>query len=154
MPARVAIVAVGRLDVELRPAFEHYLRLLSRRVDVRLREVKEVSLRGRSPEEVKRAEGERLLGAVEGAGLVVALDEHGRRYDSVEFSRQLATWMRSETPTFVLGGAAGLSRPVLDRAGAVVSLSGLTLAHQLARIVLMEQLFRALKIEAGETYHH
>jgi 23S rRNA (pseudouridine1915-N3)-methyltransferase len=154
MPARVGIVAVGRLDLELRPAFEHYRRLLSRRVDVHLREVKEVSLRGRSPEEVKRVEGERLLGAVGAVGLVVALDEHGRRYDSVEFSRQLAAWMGAEAPTFVLGGAVGLSRAVLDRAGAVVSLSGMTFAHQLARIVLMEQIFRALKIEAGETYHH
>jgi len=154
VPARVQIVAVGRLDRDLRPAFEHYVRLVGRRLDVRLHEVKEVSLRGRDPDEVARTEGERLLRAVRDARIVVALDERGRRYDSQGFSRQLARWLRSHAPTFVLGGTVGLSQAVLDRADAVISLSSMTIAHQLARVVLMEQLFRALKIEAGETYHH
>ena len=153
MPSRVQIVAVGRLDRDLRPAYDHYAHLLGRRLDVRLHEVKEVSLRGRSPDEVRRVEGERVLRVVGDERIVVALDEHGRRYDSHGFARQMAAWLRTDAPVFVLGGTVGLSQAVLDRADAGVSLSTMTIAHQLARIVLMEQLFRALKIEAGETYH-
>lgn len=154
MRGRLHIVAVGRLDTDLRPAFEHYRRLLAARVELSVREVREVALKGRGAAEVLRGEGERLLAAVEGAPLVIVLDQAGTAYDSVTLATQLATWRQRAAPMFVVGGSLGLSVAVKERAQARLSLSPLTLPHQLTRIVLAEQLFRALKIDAGETYHH
>lgn len=154
MPARIHIVAVGRLDADLQPAFEHYRRLLSARVDLTVREVREVPLRSRSADEVLRIEGERLLGALAGARQIVALDVSGRTYDSPAFAEQLTAWLARGPLTLVIGGSLGLADQVREAAGALLSLSSFTLPHQLARVVLAEQLFRALKIAANETYHH
>jgi 23S rRNA (pseudouridine1915-N3)-methyltransferase len=154
VPARIHIVAVGRLDADLQPAFEHYRRLLSARVELTVREVREVALRGRSADEVLRLEGERLLAALAGARQVVALDASGRTYDSPAFAGQLTAWLERDPLTLVIGGSLGLADQVKAAAGALLSLSSFTLPHQLARVVLAEQLFRALKIAAHETYHH
>lgn len=154
MPGRLQIVAVGRLDADLRPACEHYRQLVARRVRLTVREVRDVALRGRSEAEVLRDEGERVLAALTEARPIIALDEAGTLYDSAAFAAQLATWLEQGAPTFVIGGSLGLPTAVKARAHARLSLSPLTLPHQLARVVLMEQVFRALKIAAGETYHH
>jgi 23S rRNA (pseudouridine1915-N3)-methyltransferase len=154
MPPRIRIVAVGRLDADLRPAFEHYRRLLTARAELTVREVREVALRGRSPAEVLRLEGERLIAALAGERQVVALDSGGRTYDSEAFADRLAAWLGNGPLTFVLGGSLGIAEPVRASALERLSLSALTLPHQLARVVLAEQLFRGLKIVAGEAYHH
>lgn len=154
MPGHLQIIAVGRLDPHLRPAFEHYRRLIAARVDLRVREVREVTLRGRTEAEVLRVESDRLLAALGSERQVIVLDEAGTTFDSPTFAEQLSTWLELGRPTFVIGGSLGLAAAVKERAQARLSLSRLTLPHQLARIVLAEQLFRALKIAAGETYHH
>jgi 23S rRNA (pseudouridine1915-N3)-methyltransferase len=154
VPARIHIVAVGRLDADLQPAFEHYRRLLSARLELTVREVREVPLRGRGAEEVLRIEGERLRAVLNGARQVVALDAAGRIYDSPAFAAQLATWLERDPLTLVIGGSLGLANQVKAAAHTLLSLSSFTLPHQLARVVLAEQIFRALKIAAGETYHH
>lgn len=154
MPPRIRIVAVGRLDADLRPAFEHYSRLIAARADLGVREVREVALRGRSPQEVLRVEGERLTAAIAGERQVVVLDAAGRTYDSCAFADQLAKWLAAGTVTFVVGGSLGLAAAIKEAAEVRLSLSAFTLPHQLARVVLAEQLFRGLKIVAGEAYHH
>ncbi len=154
MQPRIRIVAVGRLSADMRPAFEHYRRLLSARADLSVHEVREIALRGRSPDEVLRLEGERLAAAVDGVRQVVALDAAGRTYDSEGFARQLAAWLAAGPLAFVIGGSLGLAASIKESAVARLSLSSLTLPHQLARVVLAEQLFRGMKIAAGETYHH
>jgi 23S rRNA (pseudouridine1915-N3)-methyltransferase len=125
VPPRIDIIAVGKLGADMRPAFEHYRRLLAAVVRIEIREVRETSLRGRSPDEVLRDEGRRLVAALPEAGTRVALAIDGRERESEAFSGDLQR-----------------------------SLSRLTLPHQLARVVLAEQLFRALKIARRETYHH
>ena len=154
MPERLEILAVGRLDADLRPAFAHYERLIAGLCRLSVREVREVPLRGRAAGEVLRDEGRRLLSGLAGGGVVVALDAAGRGYDSEAFAARLQTWAQVGPVTFVVGGSLGMAADVKAAAHERLSLSPLTLPHQLARVVLAEQLFRALKIARGETYHH
>ena len=154
MPPRIDILAVGKLHADLRPAFEHYRHLVSGLARLEVREVREIALRGRSRDEVMRGEGRRLLAALPGAGTVAALDMAGSRLDSERFAQRLESWLARGPATFVVGGSLGLAPEVVAAADELVSLSPLTLPHQLARVVLAEQLFRALKIARRETYHH
>ena len=117
------------------------------------REVKEVPLRGRSPAEVLRDEGRRLLAVWPPAPIVVALTIDGRTRATEEFAAWLQRCFERGGVGFVIGGSLGLGEDVLARADDRLSLSALTLPHQLARVVLLEQLFRAGKILHGEVYH-
>ena len=93
---------------------------------------------------------ERLGG--KGEGTSVALDRRGRLFDSRQLARQLERWAVPRA-TFVIGGPLGLHGSVLERADAVWSLSPLTLPHELARVVVSEQLYRALTLLRGLPYH-
>lgn len=154
MAARVEILAVGSLHRDLQPAARHYLDLLRPLASVTVREIKEMPLRGRGESEVLREEGRRLMASWPRAPLVAALAVDGRAFDS----RAFASWLQSAFERggvgFVIGGSLGLPPEVLCRADERLSLSTFTLPHQLARVVLLEQLFRAGKILRGEAYHH
>ena len=154
MPPRIDILAVGTLDPALRPVFEHYRRLLAGMVGFEVREVREVGLKGRSAGEVLRDEGKRLLAALPARGTAVALDAGGTAYDSEAFAVRLQSWLGDGQVTFVVGGSLGLAAEVRQSCREALSLSALTLPHQLTRVVLAEQLFRGLKIARGERYHH
>lgn len=154
MAAHIDILAVGALSSDLRPAFDHYRRLLAAHCDLCVREVREYALRGRAADDVLRDEGRRLLAAWPRAGTVVALDVAGSSSDSPGLARRLDGWLRRGGVAFVLGGSLGLAAEVLARCDERLSLSPLTLPHQLARVVLAEQLFRAFKILRREPYHH
>jgi len=134
---KLRVVAVGKIAPHFREAQEHYLK------KVRNLEVVEVR-KGKSKEE----EGERLLKKAK--GFIVALDERGREVTSREFAKIVE---KHPTITFLIGGADGLSEEVKERADLLLSLSKLTLQHDVARIVLLEQLFRAQEINRGSPYH-
>lgn len=153
-PPRVDIIAVGRLDQQLRPAFDHYRRLLAPRLSLEVRELREVPLQGRAPTEVLKLEGERLTAALHGADMIVALDRGGRTPSSLQLAELLGHWLERGRTAFVIGGTLGLAPEVVDAAGYTLSLSALTFPHQLARLVLAEQIYRAVKIRAGEAYHY
>jgi 23S rRNA (pseudouridine1915-N3)-methyltransferase len=104
--------------------------------------------------EIRRREAAGLLGALPAQALVVALDLGGEAPDTEAFAGRLGAWLEAGRPVcFVVGGAEGLDRAVLDRAEHVVSLGRLTWPHMLARVMLAEQIFRARAIAAGHPYH-
>lgn len=154
MAARVDILAVGSLHRDLEPAARHYLDLLRPSLALTLREVREVPLRGRSAAEVLREEGRRLLASWPQTPVVAALAVDGRQVTTAGFALWLQRGFERGGVGFVVGGSLGLAPDVLARAAELLSLSTLTLPHQLARIILLEQLFRAGKILRGEPYHH
>ncbi|MCX6364555.1 MAG: 23S rRNA (pseudouridine(1915)-N(3))-methyltransferase RlmH [Actinobacteria bacterium] len=154
MAARVEILVVGSLHRDLAPAAQHFIDLLQPHATVSLREIKEVALRGRSEAEVLREEGRRLLSAWPQAPVVAALAVDGRALDTQAFAVWLQKAFERGGAGFVIGGSLGLAAEVQARATERLSLSALTLPHQLARVVLLEQLFRAGKILRGEPYHH
>jgi 23S rRNA (pseudouridine1915-N3)-methyltransferase len=100
-----------------------------------------------------RREGARILAALRGR--VVVLDERGRMKTSDEFSKMLSSHRdRDPRPiSFVVGGSSGLSPEVVSRADELLSLSKMTFPHQMARLLLVEQVYRALSIQAGLRYH-
>lgn len=106
-------------------------------------------------EKVKEREGEKLLAKISPDDRVIALVIGGKRYTSEGFSARIAALRDSGTRTidFVIGGSLGLSKAVLQRADETLSLSDMTLPHRIARLVLLEQVFRAFKIDANEPYH-
>ena len=154
MAARVELLVVGSLHRDFAPAAQHYLDLLRPHMTVSLREVKEVALRGRSESEVLREEGRRLLAAWPQAPVVAALAVDGEILGTEAFAARLQRSFERGGAGFVIGGSLGLAAEVRARAADALSLSALTLPHQLARVVLLEQLFRAGKILRGEPYHH
>ena len=104
---------------------------------------------------MKSREGEQILARIRPGDYVVALTIPGRQHDSAELSGHLdALAVRGVSAiVFVVGGSLGLSDAVIARADEQLSMSKMTFPHQLARVMLLEQLYRAAKISAGERYH-
>ena len=156
MIRRATIVAVGKLKGWPADACADYAKRLRRHFPVETVEVPEVDMNRRSANEVLAAEGDRISRRIAVASHVVALDrELGKRHSSEALARRLGALGvagRSDL-TVVLGGPLGLSPEITDRADEVWSFGEITLPHALARVVLLEQLYRAVKIERGEKYH-
>lgn len=152
---KLRIAAVGRLkEAHWRAAADEYLKRMRPYATV---EVAEVSDRDISSDAVRAmaAEGADLLRAIPDSSYVFALDLTGREVSSERLSADIARLMvdgRSDI-TFVIGGSAGLAPALLARADERLSLSRMTLPHQLARVVLLEQLYRAFRIMRNEPYH-
>jgi 23S rRNA (pseudouridine1915-N3)-methyltransferase len=136
---KVVVIAVGKVKAPFAEADAHYRKLLGRHQPVDVIEVRdELNIEGRIPDRSH----------------VVALDRGGKAMGS----RVWASWLSerridARDLCFVIGGPRGLPAEVLDLAAERVSLGPQTMVHQLARVVLLEQLFRATKILAGEPYH-
>jgi len=152
---RILIAAVGRLKTpHWKTAQEEYLGRLNRYTAVQLREVKDAVGRGDPMPVAAGKEGRLLLEATSSAGRRIALDPGGRSLDSPglarHLERQLATFGRL---ALLIGGPVGLAEDVLEACQEQWSLGPMTLPHELARVVLLEQLYRAATIINGEQYH-
>ena len=106
-------------------------------------------------EQVKAKEGEAILAKIRPGDRVIAMTIGGKRRSSEELAGHLAELKTGGTSrfVFVIGGSLGLGKNVLERADEELSMSPMTFPHQLARVMLLEQLYRAEKINAGERYH-
>ena len=156
MIRRATIVAAGRLKGWAAEGCDDYLGRLRRYFPVEVVEVPEEDMNRRTTDEVLAVEGQRLLKRIPAGAHVVVLDrERGKALSSEDLARKLAflgVSGRSHV-AFVLGGPLGLSPEVIERADERLSFGPVTLPHALARVVLLEQLYRALKIGRGEKYH-
>jgi 23S rRNA (pseudouridine1915-N3)-methyltransferase len=137
---KVTLIAVGKVKAPFAEADAHYRKLLQRQQPVDVIEVRdELNIEGRIP---TRAH-------------VIAMDRGGRAMSSRAWSQWLSERrIDARDLCFLIGGPQGLSAEVMGLADERLSLGPQTMAHQLARVVLLEQLFRAAKILAGEPYHH
>ena len=133
------------------PGVQEYASRLERAHKVQFVELPESRLTGA---QAKEDEGERLLAKLSARDVLVALDERGKHVSSVDFAKWLGKQQDSSRDVaFVIGGDEGLSEAVRAKAGLVLSLSAMTLPHRLARLVLLEQVYRAFSILRGEPYH-
>ncbi|MBR0173581.1 MAG: 23S rRNA (pseudouridine(1915)-N(3))-methyltransferase RlmH [Lachnospiraceae bacterium] len=156
----VTVVCVGKLKERFwREAAEEYEKRLSAYCDLRIAEVADEKaperLSGADLARVRAREGERILKQVPAGAFCMALAIEGKRYDSVRFADRVRAIQETGDGkiAFVIGGSVGLSDAVYARADETVSFSDMTLPHQLARVVLLEQLYRGYRIRNGEPYH-
>jgi len=152
---RITIIAVGRLKEKYwREAAEEYLKRLRPYADVRVAEVADRDVT-RDEDRALAEEGAGVLRVTPKNAWVVALDSNGRSLSSEAFAEELGAHMlqgRSHV-AFVIGGAAGLAPELVASSDTRLSLGAITLPHQLARVVLLEQIYRAFRILRGEPYH-
>jgi len=153
---RVVIAAVGVPRREpLGVAIRDYENRAARYWPLEIREVREESARATSPDLVRAREAQRLLARAGDRGRMVACDERGILMQTREF----AEWLQGERElashdvVFMLGGAYGLGDAVLGKADMQLALARWTMSHDLARLVLVEQLYRAGTLLRGEPYH-
>lgn len=157
---KVSIVTVGKLKEKyLKDGIAEYSKRLSRFCDLEITEVEDEQ----APEnsslaqelQIKKKEAERILKRVKAGSTLVILDVKGEKPDSEGFAAKLQSFFvtGSSHITFVIGGSLGLDAGLLKSADYRFSMSNLTFPHQLARLILLEQLFRAFKIMNGEVYH-
>lgn len=150
-------MVVGRTRASfLREGEAFYLERLKRYVKTDWAEVKAArTTKARPEEDVVREEGSALAKRLRSGEIPVALDRSGTQYDSEGLARWLEDLSRHAGGPicFMVGGPLGMSQELIRQAEAVVSLSRLTLTHEMVRLVLLEQLYRACTIMAGEKYH-
>ena len=157
---RITILAAGKIKEKyLTMGIGEYVKRLAPFARVEIREISEERMPERpSPaekEQVLRREGERLLRLVPEGSVLFVLDVSGREMASEEFAERLAELALAgrSSITFLIGGAFGLSGEVREAADELVSFSRFTFTHQMVRLLLVEQIYRACKINRGEKYH-
>ncbi len=154
------IISVGKLKEPFyQAAADEFAKRLSRYSTLEVIEVRDEkapeNLSRLQREAIKEAEGARILNKTSAADFVVAAAIEGERLTSEQLSARIQCWMTGGRSRicFVIGGSLGLSKSVMQRADCAVSFSSMTFPHQLFRLMLMEQIYRAFKIMNNEPYH-
>jgi 23S rRNA (pseudouridine1915-N3)-methyltransferase len=153
---QIHVIAVGgRMPAWVESGCEEYIKRMPKQCRLRLNAVAPIK---RTPDvdirRLLRREGERLMAAVPKGCRVIALEREGKGLSTEQLADELRGWLlQSQDVAFLLGGPEGISDDCLQKVHAVWSLSQLTLAHPLARVLLVEQLYRAWSITQGMPYH-
>ena len=157
---KIKVVTVGKLKEKyLKDGISEYSKRISRFTKLEMIEMADEKTPDRASEsenqKILEIEGQRILSKVGDRDFVIVLAIEGKTFSSEEFSKQLeeASIKGFSTLTFIIGGSLGLSSSVKNRANLSVSFGRLTLPHQLMRLVLVEQIYRAFTIQQGSPYH-
>lgn len=154
----IKLLAVGKTDDKnLQTLIENYQKRLSFYVKFDLEIIADIkNAKNLSEAQQKEKEGELILSKVTASDHLILLDEKGKSFTSVGFSDFLQKKMNSgiKTLVFVIGGPYGFSETVYQRAESKISLSEMTFSHQMVRLFIIEQLYRAFTILRNEPYHH
>jgi 23S rRNA (pseudouridine1915-N3)-methyltransferase len=153
---RCTLVCVGKLKGWAAEGSEDYAKRLRRYFPVDIIEVAEEDMNRRSHNEVLSAEGDRILERLSKEAYLISLDrEKGKQHPSEKLAQRLEDLGLSgrSQVAFVIGGPLGLSPEVLKRSNELWSFGSITFPHAMARVVLLEQLYRAAKIHRNEKYH-
>jgi 23S rRNA (pseudouridine1915-N3)-methyltransferase len=154
---RFELLFLGKTkELFLAAGIDHFLKRLNHYVPAEVKLIKEKKWSTREPEEkIKEEEGKLLLAGISHPTLVVALDPAGPQLSSEELATQVAKWRDSgqRSISFLIGGPLGLPEQLVREADLVLALSRMTFTHEMARLLLAEQLYRANAILAGSGYH-
>jgi 23S rRNA (pseudouridine1915-N3)-methyltransferase len=149
------IIQFGKTkDRWLQEGIDEYLKRLAPFVRIDTRELPDCSIKNTSgPDEVRASEAASCLKQIAGEDYVVLLNEQGAPKTSLEFSAFLNKLSTVKTLVFVIGGVYGTGPSLNDRADATLSLSPMTFTHRMTRLILVEQIYRAMMINSGRSYH-
>ncbi|MDA8095764.1 MAG: 23S rRNA (pseudouridine(1915)-N(3))-methyltransferase RlmH [Betaproteobacteria bacterium] len=152
---KLSVVAVGnKMPAWVCAAFAEYAKRMPNEAALALTEIRPEPRGAKPVPRLLEAERDRIEAALSPGVRVVALDERGAQLDSIRFAELLGDWMQDgRDVAFLIGGPDGLHRSLKDRAERQLALSSFTLPHGLARVVLAEQLYRALSILRHHPYH-
>ena len=154
----INVICVGKLkEAYLKDAINEYATRLSKYCKINIVEVPDEpipsNLNDKLSESIKQAEGNKILSFVKNS-YVISLDLKGKQYTSEEFSDKLEKLsLNNSSISFIIGGSLGLSNEVINKSNELICFSKMTFPHQLIRLFLLEQIFRAFKISNNETYH-
>lgn len=155
----INIICVGKLkETYLKDAIAEYSKRLSRYCKLNFIEIPDEKipdkLNSNLETEIKSKECTNILNHIKRDSYVIALDLNGKQFSSEEFSEKLENLsMETSNITFIIGGSLGLTQDLLNKCNMKICFSKMTFPHQLIRVFLLEQLFRAFKISNNETYH-
>lgn len=156
----INIICVGKLKEDyLKNAISEYSKRLSKYSNLNIIELQDEKLPNKIndtiKEEIKKKEGEKIISQIKKDSYTMVLDLKGKEMTSEDFSKKIDNIGVNgfSTINFIIGGTLGLSSEVLEKANELVSFSKMTFPHQLIRVFLLEQIFRAFKISNNETYH-
>lgn len=157
---KITLLSVGKIKEKyLRDAIEEYSKRISRYHKLEIIEVADEKTPDNASQaiedQIRKVEGERILAKIPAGSFVVTLEILGEMLDSVAFSRKIAdlTVKGESHLCFIIGGSLGLSPEVCARSRWKLSFSKMTFPHQLMRVILLEQVYRACRIQSGEPYH-
>jgi 23S rRNA (pseudouridine1915-N3)-methyltransferase len=152
---KLSILAVGhRLPAWVAAGCAEYAKRMPRELPLSVVEIKPEPRGAKNREQLLAAEKTRLQAALQGFPRAIVLDERGEDLSTLQLAQWLEAWMREGGDTaFVIGGADGIASEIKARADASLRLSSLTLPHALARLVLCEQLYRAVSVVRKHPYH-
>ncbi|MCI8470606.1 MAG: 23S rRNA (pseudouridine(1915)-N(3))-methyltransferase RlmH [Clostridia bacterium] len=155
----IQIICIGKLkETYLKSAIDEYRKRLSRYCKLEILELPDEKIPDKLninlSEEIKSKECNNIIHHIRKDSYVIALDLKGKTFTSEEFSSEIEKIsMTSSTITFIIGGSLGLTKELLNICHQKICFSTMTFPHQLIRVFLLEQVFRAFKISNGETYH-
>jgi len=152
---RLWIIAVGtKMPEWVDAAFAEYAKRMPREARIELVEIKPEKRSGKATQQILDAERERILAALPQNCQLLVLDERGVALTTRQLAQAMAEWMGGgQDVAFVIGGADGLHEDIKHSARRLLALSAMTLPHGLARVVLAEQLYRALTVLQNHPYH-
>ena len=155
----INIICVGKLKENyLKDAINEYCKRLSKYCKLDIIEIADEqipnNINDKISNNIKNIEGSKIINYLKNS-YVISLDLKGKQYSSEDFSKKLEdiSLFINSNITFIIGGSLGLSDEVLEKSNELICFSKMTFPHQLIRVFLLEQIFRALKIQNNETYH-
>ena len=155
---QIKLIAVGKTDHNaLQTLIDDYTKRLSHYIKFEYAIIPDIkNAKNLSENQQKQKEGELILAKTKSSDFLILLDEKGKAFNSVAFSKYLQKHLNSgvKQVTFVIGGPYGFSDEVYHRANSKISLSNMTFSHQMVRLFFIEQLYRGFTILKNEPYHH
>ncbi len=155
---KLVLICVGKTRERfIQEGIDKYLRYLRPYADIEVKQLKEEKIQDlKDAPLIRKREAEKITHALPPRGYLIALDERGNEFTSHEFAQIVADRLDESVRelVFVVGGAMGLDEGISKRADRVIALSRWTLTHEMARLVLLEQLYRAFTIIKGKKYHY
>ena len=150
---KITIICVGKIKEKyLKDAIEEYTKRISKYTNIEIIEVKDEGLV--EPSKAIYLEEEKILKQINDKDYIITLEIEGKELSSTELADKIdKITLEASTITFIIGGSYGLSQNIKDKAKLHLSFSKMTFPHQLFRVLLLEQIYRAFKINNNESYH-